>query len=136
MDDTNVSTEEKSNPVTSPTKVTSQKSPVQPNTSDGQKSVTSVSAKFQKETEQIKDALAIAKDLLNKWPCRMKNGEMPLPLISNEFGVLTIALPMSGHVIENIVTSTGDKKLHDFKVDGEPVIPDVTEDVTKDVTKE
>lgn len=127
MEDTNVFTEEKSKAVTSPISVTSAKSRVQHSTKDGQKSVTSASVKFQKEAEQIKDALSIAKDLLDKWPCRMPNGEMPEPHISSRFGVLMIALPMSGHVIVNTVTSDGK---HDFIVDGEPIIPDVTADVT------
>jgi hypothetical protein len=38
--------------------------------------------------------------------------------------MLFIAFPMGCHVIENIVTSTG---THSFSVDGEPIIPDVTE---------
>lgn len=72
----------------------------------------------------MRDALAIAKDLLNQWTCRMPNGEMPKPYISTRFGVLVIALPTGGHVIENIVTSEGK---HDFDVDGIPVMgPDVT----------
>jgi hypothetical protein len=130
MEDTSVFTEEKSKVVTSPISVTSVKSPAQHSTKDGQKSVTSASAKFQKETEQIKDALSIAKDLLNQWPCRMPDGKMPQPLISSSYGVLTIALPMNGHVIGNAVTSDG---AHDFTVDGEPVIPvDVTEAVTSE----
>lgn len=123
MADTSVFTEEKSRAVTSPTSVTSAKSPVRRSTKDGQRSVTSANA----ESEKIKDALAIAKDLLDKWPCRMPNGEMPLPHISSKFGVLMIALPMNGHVIENTVTSDGK---HDFMVDGDPIIPDVTSDVT------
>lgn len=68
----------------------------------------------------MKDALAIAKDLMNMWPCPMPNGQMPKPFISNKYGVLTIALPLAGHVIENLVTSDGK---HDFGVDGEPIIP-------------
>jgi hypothetical protein len=45
-----------------------------------------------------------------------------------------IALPMAGHVIVNTVTSDGK---HDFIVDGQPIIPDVTEtDVTGLVTSE
>jgi hypothetical protein len=133
MEDTNVFTEEKSKVVTSPIKASRQSSLAPHSTKDGQKSVTSASAKFQKETEQIKDALAIAKDLLNQWPCRMSNGEMPQPLISTS-GVVVIALPMAGHVIVNTVTSDGK---HDFIVDGSPIVPDVTEtDVTEFVTSE
>lgn len=76
----------------------------------------------------MRDALAIAKDLLNQWICRMPNGEMPKPYISTRFGVLVLALPLGGHVIENIVTSEGK---HDFDVDGVPVMsPDVTDFVT------
>ena len=134
MADTSVFIEEKSKVVTSPTSVTSAKSPAQRSTKDGQKSVTSASAKFQKETEQIKDALSVAKDLLNQWPCRMPDGKMPQPLISTNYGVITIALPMAGHVIVNTVTSDGK---HDFIVDGQPIVPDVTEaDVTESVTSE
>jgi hypothetical protein len=133
MEDTSVFTEAKSKVVTSPTKASRQSSHALHSTKDGQKSVTSASAKFQKETEQIKDALSVAKDLLNQWPCRMPDGKMPQPLISNS-GVIVIALPMAGHVIVNTVTSDGK---HDFIVDGQPIIPDVTEtDVTGLVTSE
>jgi hypothetical protein len=133
MEDTSVLTEAKSKAVTSPIKASRQSSHAPHSTKDGQKSVTSASAKFQKETEQIKDALSTAKDLLNQWPCRMPDGKMPQPLISSS-GVVVIALPMAGHVIVNTVTSDGK---HDFIVDSEPIIPDVTEtDVTEAVTSE
>jgi hypothetical protein len=134
MEDTSVFTEARSKTVTSPTSVTSVKSPAQRSTKDGQKSVTSASAKFQEEAELIKDALSVAKDLLHKWSSLMPDGRMPQPLISSKYGVLTIALPVVGHVIENAVTSDGK---HDFRVDGQPLIPDVTEtDVTEPVTSE
>lgn len=68
----------------------------------------------------MRDALAIAKDLLDKWPCRLPDGTMPKPHISIKFGVLSIGLPLAGHVIENAVTSEGK---HDFRVDGELIVP-------------
>jgi len=132
MADTNESTKEKSQAVTSPTKASRQKSPVPANMKDGQKSVTSP-AKFQEEAEKMRDTLAVAKDLLNQWVCRMPNGQMPKPYISTRFGVLVIALPTGGHVIDNIVTSDGK---HDFDVDGIPCIPiDVTETVVTSEVK-
>lgn len=118
MEDTKESTKEKSLTVTSPIKASRQTSRVPANMKDGQKAVTSP-AKFQEEAEKMRDALAIAKDLLNQWACRMPNGEMPKPYISTKFGVLVIALPTGGHVIDNIVTSDGK---HDFDVDGVPVM--------------
>lgn len=123
MDDAKESTKEKSQAVTSPTNASRQSSPVQANMKDGQNPVTSP-VKFQEEAEKLRDALAIAKDLLNQWVCRMPNGEMPKPYISTRYGVLVIALPTGGHVIDNIVTSDGK---HDFDVDGIPVMSsDVT----------
>ena len=110
--------------VTSPIEASRQNSPALVNTKDGQKPVTSL-VKFQEEAEKMRDALAIAKDLLNQWSCRMPSGGMPKPYISTRFGVLVIALPLGGHVIDNVVTSEGK---HDFSVDGIPCIPiDVTE---------
>lgn len=128
MEGTKESTKARSKAVTSPTKASRQPSHAPANMKDGQTSVTS-HAKFKEEAEKMRDALAIAKDLLNQWACRMPNGEMPKPYISTRFGVLVIALPMGGHVIENIVTSEGK---HDFDVDGVPVMgPDVTEKEAK-----
>jgi hypothetical protein len=60
----------------------------------------------------------------------MPNDEMPKPHIA--FGVLMIALPIGRHVIENItVTSADGRPIHDFDVDGIPVMPPVTSDETK-----
>lgn len=118
MADTNEFTKAKSKVVTSPITASRQTSPVQVSTKDGQISVTSP-VKFKEEAEKLRDSLAIAKDLLNQWSCRMANGEMPKPYISTKFGILVIALPLGGHVIENLVTSEGK---HDFGVDGIPVI--------------
>jgi len=119
MADTNESTKAKLKAVTSPIIPSRQTSLVSDSTSDGQKSVTSPSVKFQKEAEKMRDTLAIALDLLDQWSCRMPNGEMPKPHISSRYGVLMIALPMGGHVIENTVTSDGK---HDFMVDGTAVM--------------
>lgn len=124
MEDTNEHIKAKSKAVTSPTKASRQSFHVQTSMSDGQKSVTSP-AKFQQEAEKMRDSLAMAKDLLNTWACRMPNGRMPKPLISSKHGVLLIALPLGGHVIENIVTSEGK---HDFSVDGVTVIPVTSEE--------
>lgn len=123
MEGTNGSTKAKSQAVTSPTKASRQPSHAQTSTRDGQKSVTSP-AKFQEEAEKMRDSLAIAKDLLNTWVCRMPNGQMPKPLISSKHGVLLIALPVGGHIVENVVTSDG---RHDFSVDGVTVIPVTSE---------
>jgi hypothetical protein len=122
MEDTKEFTKEKLKAVTSDIKASRQTSPASVNMNAGQTSVTS-DAKFQAEAEKLRDALAIAKDLLNQWACRLPNGAMPKPYISTKFGMLVIALPLGGHVIDNIVTSDGK---HDFAVDGISVIPDVT----------
>lgn len=109
----------KSKAVTSHTRASRQKYLAQVATTDGLQSVTSP-AKFAAESEKMRDALAMAKDLMNMWPCRTRNGGMPKPLISTNHGVLVIALPLGGHVIENVVTSDGK---HDFSVDDVTVIP-------------
>lgn len=98
-----------------------QASPAQTSTSDGQKSVTS---KFAKETAAILDALAMLKDVMNTYPCKI-NGKMAEPLISSD--LLVIAFPLCGHVIKNVVTSDG--KL-DFEVDRQRIIPVTSEDKT------
>lgn len=125
MEDTNVSTKEKSATVTSPTKASLQSSPALPSTNDGQKSVTSASAEFQKETEKILDALGMIKDATNCWPCKMNDGKMPIPLISSEYGILVVSFPLGGHVIKTVVTSDG--KL-DYEVDGHRIIPVTSEE--------
>lgn len=94
-------------------------SPVQTATTDGPP-VTSVSAEFQKETEKIMDALAMLKDVTNSWPCKMKDGKMPAPHISNEYGILVATFPLGGHVIKTVVASDGKM---DYEVDGKRIIP-------------
>lgn len=105
--------------VTSPIKENIVQSHAQQPTNDGKKFVTS-DAVFRKETEQIKDALAMLKDVTNLYPCKMQGGKMPEPLISTDYGCLVILFPLGGHVIRNVVTSDGKA---DFEVDGERIIP-------------
>ena len=127
MEDLNVFTEAKSKAVTSPTKASRQSLSVPKPTPDGVERHTDakdVMASRQKETEKMLDVLAVIKDVMNNWPCRMKNGGMPKPYISSRFGVLTIAFPTGDHVIENAVTSDGK---HSFTVDDVPVIPVTSE---------
>lgn len=73
----------------------------------------------------MKDALAQAKDVMSLWPMKMIGGKPALPLISIEYGVMMIPLPMGGHVIERVVTSDGKT---DYAVDGEPIIPVMSEE--------
>lgn len=116
MAGTNGSTKAKLKAVTSPIKASRQLSPVNHNTSDGQESVTSVSA------ELVADALAKVLDLMDTWPCKIDGKTMPKPFIAA--GHVFIALPSGGHVIENTVTSNGK---HMFSVNGTPVIPVTSE---------
>lgn len=108
----------------SPTKTFKKKSPVQTALKDGQTPVMSTSAEFQKEREAMKDALAQAKDVMSLWPIKMIGGKPALPLISIEYGVMMIPLPMGGHVIERIIMSDGKT---DYSVDNEPIIPVTSE---------
>lgn len=103
--------------------------PAQADTNGGQKSVTRTSAEFQSETQSMLDALAMLKDVTNTWPITLDDGKQAEPFVSPK-GFLVIALPVGGHVIENVVTS--DDK-HDYSVDGERIIP-VTSPVTAVVT--
>ncbi len=106
------------------TKTRKEKSHAQIASSVGKTPVMSTSAEFQNEREAMKDALAQAKDVMSSWPIKMIGGKPALPLISIEYGVLMIPLPMGSHVIERVVMSDGKT---DYKVDGEPIIPVTSE---------
>lgn len=77
-------------------------------------------AKFAEEREKILDALAMLKDAMNIYPCKMPNGQTPAPRLFIEFGVLLIAFPLGGHVIETVVMADGKT---DFRVDDVTIIP-------------
>lgn len=95
------------------------KSPASPVTSDGKKPVMSP-AEFQAEREKMLDALAILKDAMNTYPCKMSNGKTPAPQLFTKYGVLLVAFPVGGHVIETIVMADGEM---DFRVDDVTIIP-------------
>lgn len=115
MDDTNVSTKAKSKAVTSPTKASRPNSNAPQNTRAGNKPPTG-------ESEKIIELLARMKDVTHNWPCRLKSGKMPAPLITPDY--MVFAFPVGRHVIKNAVTSDGKQN---FSVDGALVIP-VTSD--------
>jgi len=102
-----------------PTKEKQQKSPARPVMSDGQLPVMS-DVEFVKQRETMLDALAILKDAMNMYPCRMPNGKTPAPKLFTNYGVLLVPFPSGGHVIETVVMSDGKM---DFKVDGISIIP-------------
>jgi len=109
--------------VMSPTKEPQKKSPAKPVMADGKTSVMSP-AKFAEQREKMLDALAMLKDAMNLYPCKLPNGMTPAPKLFTEFGVLCVAFPLGGHVIEMIVMADG--KL-DFKVDDVTIIPVMSE---------
>lgn len=122
MEDTKGSTKAKSKVVTSPTKASRQALNASQSTADGAKPPTD---EREKEAEKIRDLLARVIDIYHNYPCRMKDGGMPKPHISTEFGFLFLAFPLGGHVIENAVTSEG---AQNFLVDGGYVIPVTSEE--------
>jgi hypothetical protein len=109
--------------VTSPTKAIQKKSPASPVMADGKTPVMSP-AKLAEEREKMLDALAMLKDAMNLYPCKMANGQTPAPKLFNEFGVLLIAFPVGGHVIDLVVMADGKM---DFKVDDVTIIPVMAE---------
>lgn len=122
MEDTKESTKAKSKTVTSPTKASRQTLSASQNTNVGSLQPTD-GKDVTTEAEKLRDLLARMKDLNHSWPCRMPNGEMPIPFISSDF--IVFAMPIHGHVIKNAVTSEGGQN---FEVDGLLVIPDVREE--------
>lgn len=101
------------------TKAKQEKSHAKTVTSDGKKPVMS-DVEFEKEREKMLDALAMLKDAINLYPCKMKNGQTPAPKLFSEFGVMLVPFPTDGHVIEISVMADGKT---DFKVDGISIIP-------------
>jgi hypothetical protein len=109
--------------VTSPIKETQKKSRANPAMTGGKTPVMSP-AKFAEEREKMLDALAMLKDAMNLYPCKMPNGQTPAPRLFNEFGVLLVAFPVGGHVIDIVVMADGKT---DFKVDDMTIIPVMAE---------
>lgn len=134
MADTRESTAERSKMVTSPTNPSRQISNAKSLTDDGVKQTTDV--KDAKIQAKLADQLAIMLDIMNEWPCRMPDGNLPEPYISIEHGMLYLAMPIGGHVIRNVtVTSTDGKSRHNFSVNDLLVVPvDVTDLVTSKTT--
>lgn len=138
MADTRESTAERSKMVTSPTNPSRQSSNAKSLTGDGAKQTTDAKDAERKQKIQAKlaDQLAIILDVMNEWPCRMSDGNLPEPYISIEHGMLYLAMPIGGHVIRNVtVTSTDGKSRHNFSVNDLLVVPvDVTDLVTSKTT--
>jgi hypothetical protein len=107
-------------------KAKNEKSPVKPVTSDGNRPVMSP-AEFKAQREKMLDALAMLKDAMNTYPCKMPNGMSPAPQLFNKYGVLLVAFPVGGHVIETVVTADGKM---DFKVDDVTIIPVMADEDT------
>lgn len=107
----------------SSTKAQPGKFPASQVTSDGNEPVMSP-VEFQAERERMLDALAILKDAMNAYPCRMPNGKTPAPQLFTKYGVLLVAFPIGGHVIETVVMPDGKT---DFKVDDVTIIPVMAE---------
>jgi len=105
------------------TKGKQQKSRANPVMTDGKQPVMSP-AKFKEEREKMLDALAILKDAINLYPCKMPNGKTPAPKLFSNYGILMIPFPTGGHVIEVAVMSDGKT---DFKVDDASIIPVTSE---------
>lgn len=111
MEDTSVSTKEKSKAVTSDTKASRQTLNAQQSTKSGAK------LPMAERAEKMRDLLARLKDVTHQW--YLLTGEaIPRPVTSTNH--LVFALPLAGHVIVNTVTSDGKQN---FLVDGVPVIP-------------
>lgn len=91
--------------------------------SDGKNRVMSP-VEFLKEREEILDSLAILKDAMNSYPCKMPNGKTPAPQLFTKYGVFLVAFPLGGHVIETVVMADGKV---DFKVDDVTIIPVMAE---------
>lgn len=138
MADTRESTAGRSKTVTSPINPSRQSLNAKKHTGDGAKQTTDVKDvdRRKKIQEKLADQLAIILDVMNEWPCRTPDGNIPEPYISIEHGMMYLALPIGGHVIKNVtVTSADGKSRHNFSVNDSLVVPvDVTDLVTSKAT--
>lgn len=127
MDDTSVSTKEKSRAVTSPTKASRQTSNQPPNTPDSAKPLTEekaeMSEKVAREAEKLRDLLSRLLDINNSWS-KTLDVTMPEAFISTNF--VFFAFPTGGHVIKETVTPEGKQN---FMVDDVTVIPVTSEEI-------
>jgi len=127
MEGSSVFIKERLKVVMSPTKDKLKNSHAKTVMTDGEAPVMST-AKFQEQTEKMMDSLAMLKDVLELWPIKMKDGKSAKPIISNDRHVILVALPFFGHDIDDYVMTDG---RGDFKVDGKPLIPVMSEDEIK-----
>lgn len=115
MEDTNESIEERLKTVTSSTKATLVPSLPSQNTKGSVKR--STGEKAEKETEEMLLQAARLLDLIRSWSLIHGETTAPVPLIFNDH--IIVAFPLSGHVMENSLTSDGKQN---FTVDGKPVL--------------